>query len=197
MEKHTQDMEKNSVPQSAEIKKEFICIIGGKMNKKLKKKSNQIVLQKNKEQEIETINNKLQLSFIMDLKKPNVNKFERAQVLQHYMKRNLISFKEMCEQLHIGKTTLSGWLKWANLTEAEYASYKDEGMTETEITNLLKGTTSNQEGLLVTQIKATMKTLSRLRSSRSLHDDTWNLIKELRNKLNYLLYQAEKNGDRK
>jgi len=161
---------------------------------KIKTKQKLILKQdKHEEQKIEAINNKLQLSFIMDLQKPNVDKFERAGVIKHYMVRNLVSFKEMCNQLHIGKSTLSGWLKWGEMSKEEYINYKEEGISETEITNMLKGTTATTEGLFVTQLKTILKTVGKMKT-RTLSLETWELIKKLRNDLNYMEFQGEKNG---
>ena len=168
--------------------------------KKTKKTKQKSIIQKlmvkqdeHEEKHIEEINNKLQLSFIMDLQKPNVDKFERAEVIKHYMVRNIVSFKEMCSQLHIGKSTLSGWLKWGEMSKDEYINYKNEGVSETEITNMLKGTVSSTEGLFVSQLRTILKTVVKMKT-RNLSITTWELIKKLRNDLNYMEFQGEKNG---
>jgi len=154
-------------------------------------KKQKAVFQVENTEEMKYINNKLHLSYIIDLKKPNVNKIERAKVIQHYMKENLISFGELSKQLQIGKSTLSGWLKWANLTPNELAKLKEDGYTETQITTLLKGDAPrDKESMLLINLKSTREWVQKVNGKR-LSKKTLEAVKQLRNDLNAILYRAE------
>jgi len=152
----------------------------------VKQKTKQ-VFQVEETKEIEDINNKLHLSYIVDQTKPDVDKFERANLIKHYMAKNLISFSELSKQLNIGKGTLSGWLKWAELSKEEYDKLKADGMTESQVTSMLKSPLQkDKEPIGVAALENALKWAKKI-NGRRLNKPTIDMVTELRNELNSIL----------
>lgn len=140
---------------------------------------------------IEEINKKLRESFVTDLSKPVISKFERAMVLEKYMKENELTPKQMCGLFNFKKGTLSGWMKWGKLGETKYKKLKEQGMSESDITNMLKGENSTVEGQFLMLIKTITHFIDR--NSIKIDEELKEELRILRNKMQTLIYR---NGDR-
>jgi len=134
---------------------------------------------------------KLKESYIKDLSKPNIDKFERAELLKKFMKRQGYSLGDMCKIFGFKKGTLSGWLKWDELGKEKYEQLKKTGMTESDITNMLKGENSTVEGQFLMLIKTMTHFMDR--NTIKVDKDLKEEMTKLRNKLQTLIYR---NGDR-
>lgn len=151
-----------------------------------------LVTQESKENEIDVINDKLHFSYILDQTKPNVNKFERAKIIKEYMKKHTISFDELSKKINIGKSTLSGWLKWNTITEDEYEKLKENGMSESEIFNMIKSPGKKDKlPVVIVNLKKTLEWCKSL-NGKKLDNETLELVRQLRNELNTIIYRAKK-----
>lgn len=145
--------------------------------------------------ELKNIRSKLIEGYIRDLSKPQIDKFERAIALKKHMADNTLSFNDMYNLYGFKKGTLSGWLKWGQLSKKEYQKMKDKGATETAITNMLKGSLESEKSISnETQILNLVDSLEELFKKNSIKynhkmiqrfDD---LIKEL----NRIIFRFEK-----
>lgn len=139
---------------------------------------------------VEEIIKKLKMSYILDLSKPKIDKFERARLLREYMKDNVISMRAFCKKFNFKLGTVSGWLKWGQLGKTRYDNFKKKGLSESDITQIIKKENSTIESQLLTQINILNGFIAR--NKFKLNKDTIECVKLLQNKLNYLLYR---NGD--
>lgn len=133
---------------------------------------------------------KLETGYMVDLAKPEIDKFERARLIKSYMKKHIISMSEFCRRFNLKKGTVSGWLKWDELGEKKYTELKSQGMTETDITNCLKQENYSKETQLLLLFNKCLEILqkNKIRPNRELIEKT----KELRSKIDYLLYKVER-----
>lgn len=197
--KYTQDMDIDFVVRNVQIKillKNIGKTLEGKIQmakKKIKKVQKQeVILETKQEDDFDIINDKLHFSYILDQTKPNVDKFERAKIIQNYMKRKVLGFGELAKKLNIGKSTLSGWLKWAEITKDEVVALKAKGMSESDITYMLKSPNQKDKfPLAIVNLKKTLK-LCKTINGRRLDNKTIELLTQIRNELNGILYRAEK-----
>lgn len=161
------------------------------VNKKTKQEQ-KVVLEDKSLDEFEEINNKLHFSYILDQTKPEVDKFERAKIISKYMEKHSITFTELASRLNIGKSTLSGWLKWKDLKEDEYVSLREMGMSESDVTNMLKSPNKvDKKPLAIVSLEKTLRWCKSI-NGRKLDAETIQLIREIRNELNGIIYRAEK-----
>lgn len=154
---------------------------------------------------------KLTELYIYDLRKPDIDRFERADIIRKYMKDNKLSYDKMCEQFGIKKSTLFGWLMYGQkITEKQYNDLKDSGLTETQIFNRLKkknfDTVSTKDlveefniKFLRSDLDALLQISARVLSkvdkiSNDIDIDDITKIKDTINNINRLLMKVENNG---
>lgn len=141
---------------------------------------------------IDELNDTLQEWYVIDQSKKEINKFERAKILRNFMKNNKYSFRDMEKKFNIKKGTLSGWLKWNTITPTEYVKMKKKGITETQINNVLK----HNKPINITESKFEVQIDTLLfyiqQNSFKITNNTLNKVRDLRNKLNYILYKNER-----
>jgi len=145
-----------------------------------------------KDKMTQKIIDKLEQGYIISLAKPDIDKFERAELIMAYMKKHVLSMSEFCRRFNLPKGTVCGWIKWSKLGKDKYDALINKGHSETEITNMLKQEDYSREKQLQSHI-ATIMTFTnhnKLNYTPELIKD----ILELRNKLNYLLYKFENDG---
>ena len=135
---------------------------------------------------------KLEQGYMVSLAKPDIDKFERAELIKAYMERHILSMSEFCRRFNLSKGTVCGWLKWQKLGKDRYDDLIDKGHSETEITNILKQEDYSREKQLQSYMATIMTFINqnKLNYTPGLVKD----IKELQNKLNYLIFKLEKEG---
>lgn len=92
----------------------------------------------NEKTELEDINKKLRLGFTIDLRKPEIDKFERATIIRKVMDDNSWSIRQLATEIGISKSTIEDWLLFSKLTEKKYEELKTKGVTDTEIYKTLR-----------------------------------------------------------
>lgn len=151
-----------------------------------------VILEDKNKDEFEDINNKLYFSYILDQTKPEVDKFERAKIISKYMETHSLTFTELANKLNIGKSTLSGWLKWKELKPDEYQSLREMGMSESDVTNMLKSPNKvDKKPIAIVSLEKTLRWCKTI-NGRRLNEETLDIIRQLRNELNAIIYRAEK-----
>ncbi len=152
---------------------------------------------------MEEIIEKLHYNFIADLKKKDIDVRERALLIDGYMKKHGLSYRQLADMFNIPHTTIFGWLSVLNYSEREYTALKNNGFTEADIFNTAKykGTrkkVSVEKNKLQTDLETAldmMKTHSkncRFKSNSEIKD----LISELKDVLNRIEMQLEINDKR-
>lgn len=138
------------------------------------------------------IKDKLELLYISDLSKPEINKFERAELLFEFMKKNKFSLSEFCRRYKFKKGTVSGWMKWRKLGRVHYKELRRDGYSESDITKMLKREDTSKEGQLVVLIRSLKDFLGDNPRQFNIKDDTIEELKDLINTLNTLLFRNGK-----
>jgi len=138
----------------------------------------------------ETTINKLKRSFIIDLGKPNISKFERSELIRDYIKDNNMSMQEFCDEFSFKRATVYNWLQWGDLGENNYQKLKEGGLSESDITNLLNRTDITTDG----KIRKLCFTTSTILSKKNLNlkNETIEKLKELEIKIRYVLFREGK-----
>ena len=80
---------------------------------------------------------KLRHGAVLDFVKPGFDKFERAKLLKDHMDAHGLSYRELARKLNIPAATIHGWIKYLEI-EDEYIDMIDSGMSETDISNVVK-----------------------------------------------------------
>lgn len=146
----------------------------------------------------EVVNNLLFNSFL-DMRKKEINKHQRAKLLEKYMQDTGVSGRGLAEQLGIPKSTLQDWLMINRITEDDYNAYLDKGFSETDIYRMLRNNKKSapkqfDECMVREQIKTTSSKLKSLINQGKYIDDNLIIeIKELVNILNRILLHNERN----
>lgn len=77
-------------------------------------------------------------NYMLDLRKKDIDKHDRAKIIDEYLKANNISQRELARQLGIPHVTLQDWLMMTRLPKRQYTELLDEGITETKIYKVLR-----------------------------------------------------------
>lgn len=146
---------------------------------------------KEKKIEMKDVNYKLQLGYVMDLKKPEIDRFERAEIVKEILATKKITLRELAKELNVGASTISGWLKWNTISEEEYLALKYKGMTKSDVTNMLKKTKIRDvEGMLVSNLESLNKILDKL-NAHKLSVQTIMEVERVRNRLSKVIFKNE------
>ena len=144
------------------------------------------------------MNNKLIRNFIVDLKKEEIDYFERAEIINQYLKDNNMSQRQLAQQLNIPHSTIQDWCRWSNLTKEQYDKLKTK-YSDSEIYRILRNSRSNVEkriNICKNELDDLLKLfLSKLRAyilSSNVSIDTENLIQEVNNVMNRILINNKK-----
>lgn len=81
----------------------------------------------------EGILKKLREGYVMELRKPEIDVFERAAIISQVLQENGWSIREMGRQYNIPKSTIEDWLLFTKISEEEYDKLLADGVTPTEI----------------------------------------------------------------
>jgi len=139
---------------------------------------------------MEQINKKLKESYIIDLTKKKINEFERAEIIEDYLKENKISLIKFCEIFNFKKGTVSGWLSWGKLGESAYEKLIKDGFSKSDITNMLKKTDVSREGKIILYSDKMLELLKL--NDFDINQKTYQKILTLRNRINHVLFRVEK-----
>jgi hypothetical protein len=145
----------------------------------------------------EVVNNLLFNSFL-DMRKKEINKHQRAKLLERYMENNNVSGRALAEQIGVPKSTLQDWLMINRISETEYNAYLDKGFSETEIYRMLRNNKKSapkmfDECMVREQIRTTSDKLkSLINQGMHIEDNLIIEIKELVNILNRILLHNER-----
>lgn len=140
--------------------------------------------------------NLLTYNYLMDLKKKEIDSFERAKLIKEYLESNSLSIRKLAELTGIHHNTLQDWLLWTKISEERYYQLKLIGYTETDIYRhlrdnkpLSKEKIENADPLIL-KLANMSKYLSFHRKKAS--KEHIQAIKDVINACNYMLSYAEK-----
>lgn len=124
-------------------------------------------------------------NFVVDLKKPEIDQFERAVIIRKVLDEKKWSIREMAKQWGFSKSTLEDWLLFNKLTQEEYEKLLKKGMTHTEIYRSLreqrtKTKTSMKIVKIDFEIKKMLKVFEKATDSADYTDKTTELVAELK-----------------
>lgn len=81
---------------------------------------------------------KLKAAYVCDLRKPEIDKLERARIIRSILNENKWSIRKMSMEFGIPKTTIEDWLLFEKLDAPQYAKLKGSDVKETELYRLLR-----------------------------------------------------------
>ena len=141
---------------------------------------------------------KLNFNYLMDLKKRQIDKFERATIVKTYMTKHKLTGRALAHRLGIPKSTIEDWLLFGKLEQVEYKEMKKTGLSDTDIYRSLRDRKKDSakeianETKLDYELKKAINKLNPLINKVVKSDDTQQLIKDLQNILNRILMRVEK-----
>ena len=139
----------------------------------------------------------LLFNYFLDMRKKDINKRERAELLATYIEQNNVSQRALATELGIPHSTIQDWLMINRIPEEEYQAYIDKGMTDTAIYRMLRNNKQAKpaefNNLLVDEElkKAQTRFRSLITDSDKLNPTTIAEVKELINILNRILLHSE------
>lgn len=142
--------------------------------------------------------NDILFNFFLDMRKKDIDKRQRAQLLAKYLEDNNISQRQLAKELGIPHSTIQDWLMLNRISEEEYQKYIEEGMTYTDIYRMLRNnkqaTTEDFDLLLFkNEVKKSIsKYRSLIQNSDKLDTELLDDIKELVNILNRAMIHNER-----
>ena len=77
-------------------------------------------------------------NWLIDLRKKEVNLFERAKLIRAYLNNKELSIRSFSKEFGFPKSTIEDWLLWEKLTEKEYDKLIELGYTHTDIYCLME-----------------------------------------------------------
>jgi len=87
---------------------------------------------------MERIMSGLREGYILDLKKPEFDYFERAAIIRQLLDSKGWSIRQMAAEFKIPKSTIEDWLLYDRITEKKYQELLSKGMVHTEIYRTLR-----------------------------------------------------------
>lgn len=84
-------------------------------------------------------NNDLVFNYIVDLKKKNINYFDRARLVNKYIIDEKLTQRGLGEIIGVPHSTIYDWLLWLKISEDEYDELLLEGYNDTQIYQILRG----------------------------------------------------------
>lgn len=145
---------------------------------------------------------KLQFAYMCDLKKKDIDKFERAKIILDYMEKNKLSKRALSREMGIKLTTLHGWIQYDKITIKQYETFRRDGLSEADIFNALKRRESESikekkafDLFLEDWISNTKIVIRDIdnHNQDKISPTTLGKIKELQDNLNRLVMKIERN----
>lgn len=145
------------------------------------------------------LKNKLVLNMMLDMRKEDIDPFERAKLIKEFMSENNIpSQREMGRRLGVPHSTINDWLRWDKITEDEYQGFKDRGMTHTDVYRVLRDNTTKTKDCYIEltkfdyEIKKFHSSIRPFIKKLKCSKETESIIRDLINDLNRLLMYVDK-----
>jgi DNA-binding transcriptional regulator YiaG len=143
------------------------------------------------------LKSKLQNIYFTDLKKPNIDKFERATIIRDYMQEHKLSIREFARINGFNRSTVEDWLLYNKITPEEYEEKIKEGLRPIDIYRSLRDSKNinthiefkSELDRLLTELKNKIK---RLREKGLYTVETRFYVGELQNEINRLLIALER-----
>lgn len=140
-------------------------------------------------------NCKLRENYLLDLKKKEINKFERAEMIRNMMTDKNLSIREFALKYNINKSTIEDWLLYERISESEFQAHKKNGFSTTEIYRMLRETKNrnlDKHSALDTYIQLLTTKLNKGLAVTSHSEKTTELIDLLEKAINTYKYRLEK-----
>jgi transcriptional regulator with XRE-family HTH domain len=90
------------------------------------------------ESKMEKEMNNVVFNFFLDLRKKEIDKKVRAELINKYLKDNKMSQRQLASELGIPHSTIQDWLLFTRIPKAKYQEYIRKGHTETDIYRALR-----------------------------------------------------------
>ena len=85
------------------------------------------------------MNTTLVHNYIMDLKKKDIDRYERAEIMKEYIEKEKISQREFGRRFNIPKSTVEDWLLVTKISKEEYKEVKTKNnLTDSDMYRLLR-----------------------------------------------------------
>ena len=81
---------------------------------------------------------KLKMGYVCDLKKPEIDRIERATIIRSLLDDNGWSIRHLAKELNIPKSTIEDWLLFEQVDAQNYQKLRDTGVGDTEIYRMLR-----------------------------------------------------------
>jgi len=81
---------------------------------------------------------KLKMSYVCDLRKPDIDRLERATIIRSLLDDNGWSGRQLAKELNIPKSTIEDWLLFERVNEQNYKELRKKGVGDTEIYRMLR-----------------------------------------------------------
>ena len=140
----------------------------------------------------------LSATFVADLRKPEIDKFERAAILRTIIDREGETLRGFAARNNIPHTTLYGWLLFNKISEEDYDRKLKSGMSHTQIYNELRKTSSKRLSVsdlddFEVYIADLLGVIRSVRITRKYSETprTVSLLKDVVNEINQILVQIE------
>jgi len=92
-------------------------------------------------------------NYLVDLKKKEIDKFQRAKILEITMKEFRLSQRALGEKIGVPHSTIQDWLLITKLDEDEYKQLKEQGLNDTEIYRELRNNKNIPKEIIIEQTK--------------------------------------------
>ena len=128
--------------------------------------------------------------WLLDLRKPEIHKYDRAVLIRRYIKNKQISQRELAKKLGIPKSTVEDWLLYDKLSKGEYQDLISQGFTCAEIYKRLRNNKATpikeifDMSLLDKELHKSIMKIRPLIRKVSPTQNTIQLMQDLRNILN-------------
>lgn len=145
----------------------------------------------------ETIN-KLTFNFFLDNKKKEIDKIERANMLQKYLEDNNLSQRELATELGMSHSTLQDWIMYSRIDREEYDRLIENGYNHKQIYKTLRNTKTKMPNsfdlnLFRTAIKDCKSKLNpMINKGEIITNEEVTELKEIQNIINRIILNYER-----
>lgn len=132
--------------------------------------------------EIEEISKKLRMSYMFELRKPEIDKFERVLIIRKILDEHNWTQQDLVREIGVGKSTIRDWLLYSKISEEKYQELISKGLTPTEIYRQLQAPNKyNLDKTIIENYKAIDYKINKFEQD----------IKEANEKMSYSEYTLE------
>lgn len=138
--------------------------------------------------------------YVCDLKKPDIDKFERAEIIQHILDEKDLSIRQFAKDYGFNYSTVQDWLLWNRITPKEYVELKQQGMTHTQVYRQLRNDQGFKPSKYIEKLVIDKKiinftqylnTFCRHNDNIAYSEDTLNLIDKLERSIKRTIFKIE------